>query len=94
MDIIKKEKTDFDIKVEAYIEEKHNLKTLESKVNALKADIISDMAGQEEVITDYHKVTNKEQIRDGVDLAKLKKEFPEAYSACFNPSIFPVLRAK
>ena len=93
MDIIK-EKTEFDYKVEEYLEAKHNENFYEKRVKELKAEIVSMMNDLEEMETDYHKVTNKEQIKDGIDLEKLRKEFPEAYKACFKPSIFPVLRAK
>lgn len=93
MEIIKA-KTDFDYKVEEYIEAKHNKKFYEEKEKELKTVIVSMMNDMDTVITDYHKVTNKEQIKDGVDLEKLRKEYPEAYKACFKPSIFPVLRAK
>ena len=93
MDIIK-EKTEFDYKVEEYIEAKHNKAYYEKMEKELKAEVVALMNDMEEVITDFHKVTNKEQIKDGVDLEKLRKEYPEAYKACFKPSIFPVLRAK
>lgn len=92
--IIVKEKTEFDILVEKYIEKKNLKKATEEEIESMGKEIVSSMHGQEIVTTDYHRVTNKEQIRDGVDLQKLKEEYPEAYSACFKPSIFTVLRAK
>lgn len=92
--IIEKVKTDFDVIVERYIELKNEESTLKEQVEATKKDIVSRMNGQEKVVTDYHTVTNKEQIRDGIDLNKLKALYPEAYNACFKPSIYPVLRTK
>lgn len=92
--IIVKEKTEFDILVEKYLEKKNLEKTIKEEVESMKKEIVSSMHGEESITTDYHKVTNKEQIKDGVDLQMLKELFPEAYKKCFKPSIFPVLRAK
>lgn len=92
--IIIKEKTEFDILVEQYIEKKNLKKATEEEIESMGKEIVLSMHGQESITTDYHKVTNKEQIRDGVDLQKLKEQYPEAYKACFKPSIFTVLRAK
>lgn len=92
--IITKEKQPIDFTLEKYLETKNLIKRLEEEADALKKEIVSCLDGKEELSTDFHKVTNKEQIRDGVDLKKLKELFPQAYSDCFKPSIYPVLRVK
>lgn len=91
---ITKEKTSIDFTIEKYLETKNMIKQLETEVNAMKAEIILAMGNNDELTTDFHKATNKEQIKDGVDIAKLKELFPDAYCKCFKPSIFPVLRVK
>ena len=91
---ITKEKKSIDFTIEKYLETKNMIKQLETEVNAMKTEIILAMGNNDELVTDFHKATNKEQIKDGVDIAKLKELFPDAYSKCFKPSIFPVLRVK
>lgn len=92
--IITKEKTEIDFTIEKYMELKNMIKQFETQVDELKKEIICAMNEKDELITDYHKATNKEQIKDGIDLNKLKKDYPDAYANCFKPSIFPVLRVK
>ena len=85
---IKAEKTSLDIMAEKYIEKKNLIKKLEEELDAMKADIIPLMEGKDNISTYFHKITNKEQIRDGINLQKLKEDYPDAYSNCFKPSIF------
>ena len=92
--IITKEKKQIDITIEQYIETKNMIKELETQIENLKKEIVASMNGSDELITDYHKATNKEQIKDGIDLKQLKELFPDVYSKCFKPSIFPVLRVR
>lgn len=92
--IISKEKKNIDFTIEKYLETKNTVKQLESEIENLKQEIIAAMGENDELTTDYHKATNKEQIRDGVDIKKLKELFPSAYSECFKPAIFNTLRVK
>ena len=92
--VITKEKVQIDYTIEKYLETKNMIKELETQVENLKKEIVESMNGSDEIITDFHKATNKEQIKDGVDLKQLKDLFPDVYSKCFKPSIFPVLRVR
>lgn len=92
--IITKEKKPVDLTIEKYLETKNMIKQLEEETERLKQEIIAAMGEHDEIITDYHRATNKEQIRDGIDLKKLKELFPSAYGECFKPSIFNTLRVK
>jgi len=92
--IIAKEKISIDYTIEKYLETKNMIKQLEEETEKLKSEIIAAMDGNDELKTDYHKATNKEQIRDGIDLKKLKENFPAIYGECFKPSIFTTLRVK
>lgn len=92
--IITKEKTSIDFTIEKYLETKNTIKQLEEEIEKLKIEIVAAMNGSDELTTDFHKATNKEQIRDGIDLKKLKENFPSIYSECFKPSIFTTLRVK
>jgi predicted phage-related endonuclease len=89
-----KEKAAIDSTIEKYLEIKNTIKQLEEENEQLKIEIIQAMNGKEELVTDFHKITNKEQIRDGIDLKKLKENFPSIYSECFKPSIYNTLRVK
>jgi len=92
--IITKEKISIDYTIERYLETKNMIKQLEEETEKLKSEIIAAMDGNDELTTDFHKATNKEQIRDGIDLKKLKENFPSIYGECFKPSIFTTLRVK
>lgn len=92
--IMNKGKVTIDSTIEKYLEIKNTIKQLEEENERLKIEIVQAMNGKEELVTDFHKVTNKEQIRDGIDLKKLKENFPSIYGECFKPSIFTTLRVK
>lgn len=64
------------IKITMFLKKKNEIEQLTKELETLKADIITDMNGKEEIICGQYKVINKECTRTDIDKKTLKEKYP------------------
>lgn len=64
------------IKITMFLKKKNEIEQLTKELETLKADIITDMNGKEEITCGQYKVTNKDCTRTDIDKKALKEKYP------------------
>lgn len=80
--------TDFEMKVNAYRENKRLMEELEAMNDAIKADIIAMMQGAPEIVAGACKVMYKDVQSVRLDSKLLKTLHPDIYAECSSKTTY------